>query len=147
VPMLPPVRRLAVHRAALVPAAVAVAVALPLVSLTLRGDERHKIYLFGTRHVDDLIGVLTYPFSTVGMFLELGNYRPLGRLVEIAAYQLVYEVSGATATPAHLVNGVLRLAAIGAFVAVVGWFTGRLLAAVGSEAWTGRVVAGMLAAV
>jgi putative flippase GtrA len=102
-------------------------VVAPLVGLTLRGDERYKIYLFGSRHTDDPVALLRYPFETIDMFMGLGNFRPLGRLWELGQYQLVYELSLLTATPAYVVNGVWRVTSAVTVVLVTVWVVGRVL--------------------
>jgi putative flippase GtrA len=114
------------HRNAMLVLVTAWVVA-PLVGLTLRGDERYKIYLFGSRHTEDPVALLRYPFETIDMFMRLGNFRPLGRLWELGQYQLVYELSLLTATPSYVVNGVWRVVSAVTLVLVTVWVVGRVL--------------------
>jgi hypothetical protein len=113
------------RRPALTAAALTFAVVLPLAGMALRADERFKIYRYGAHHAGEPTGVLTYPIESIGPFLRLGNFRPLGRLVEHGQFLLAYETVNLAAIPTHLANGLWRILTISAAAAVLVWFVAR----------------------
>jgi hypothetical protein len=87
----PPPRRLwwrALRRAVLVP----LVVLMPLVGLAPTADHRFNLYWHGGLFRDDPLRIVPHTLDTVPGYLTLGNFRPLGRMVEkaldLAAYTL-----------------------------------------------------------
>jgi hypothetical protein len=113
------------RRPALTAATLTFVVVLPLAGMALRADERFKIYRYGAHHAGDPAGVLTYPIESIGPFLRLGNFRPLGRLVEHAQFLVAYETVNLAAIPTHIANGLWRILTISATAAVLVWFVAR----------------------
>ncbi|MFI5931313.1 hypothetical protein [Actinoplanes sp. NPDC051494] len=69
------------------------AVLAPLATLAPTADHRFNVYWHGGDFRAHPLRQLTEPFRTVPLYLDFGNFRPLGRLVErgvdVAAYAFV----------------------------------------------------------
>ncbi|MEO7573750.1 MAG: hypothetical protein ABIX10_15075 [Acidimicrobiales bacterium] len=72
---------------------VPLVVMAPLVALAPTADHRFHVYLHGARYRDNPLRLVGDSFTTVPKFLELGNFRPIGRclerLVDLAAFVLM----------------------------------------------------------
>ncbi|WP_229069423.1 hypothetical protein [Actinoplanes sp. DH11] len=106
----PPGRRLWGHvlrRCLLVPLVVFV----PLLAAAPRGDHRFNIYWHGGMFRDDPLRIISHTVATGETYLRLGNFRPLGRMLEKALDTLVL----LGAEQLHLSPAItLRLVSLGA---------------------------------
>ncbi|MCA2215144.1 hypothetical protein [Jidongwangia harbinensis] len=94
VPPVPPAPRFGIlwrrtlRRSVLVP----LTVLAPLVALAPTADHRYNLYWHGGMFAGDPAGIVRHTLGTVDTYLRLGNFRPLGRMLEksldLAAYAL-----------------------------------------------------------
>ncbi|WP_454084897.1 hypothetical protein [Georgenia sp. Marseille-Q6866] len=99
-------------RAGLLP----VAVMLPLLNLPLIADHRFNVFQFGGDLAQRPVDIVLGPIRDTPRYLELGNFRPLGRIVEKAQDYLTFELMSGLDLPATLG---LRLTAL-LFAALLG---------------------------
>ncbi|MYB28911.1 MAG: hypothetical protein F4X38_07200 [Acidimicrobiaceae bacterium] len=111
----PPPRRRWLWSAAAVPALIVTA---PLLGFSLQGDERQRAYeaarLYGSNPLKAARGV----YTDIGVFLDHGNFRPIGRFTEAIERSFTIEAAEATGLTLSAVQGVLRVLAV-AVLAVV----------------------------
>ncbi len=114
----------------------ALLVTVPLAGYSLLGDERRRLFLAAHRFGSNPRAATSHAWDTVGGFLDLGNFRPLGRAFENFARGLMFDVAEATGLAPQAVVGVVRLAA----VALLALVCCRAVAAVlrSAEALPGR---------
>lgn len=96
-----------------------VLVLLPLVNQPLRADHRFNVFRFGGDLTQRPWEIVTQPLTTVPSYLNHGNFRPLGRMVERGQDLLAFAVSGALDLP---VTTALRLVDL-TFVALLALAT------------------------
>jgi hypothetical protein len=108
-PAAPPARpwRRVVTRAVLVP----LVVLMPLVALTPAADHRFNVYANGGRYAGHPFGLLTAVVKSVPAYLALGNFRPLGRLVEWSLDVAAFAFTGLLGIPANIGLRVVSFAA------------------------------------
>lgn len=94
-------------RAALVP----LTVLLPLVTLAPTADHRFNLYWHGGDFRAHPLRQLAEPFRTVPIYLDFGNFRPLGRLVERAVDVAAYLLMEILHLPANIALRVVSLLA------------------------------------
>ncbi|ROP32494.1 hypothetical protein EDD30_5437 [Couchioplanes caeruleus] len=99
--------RRAMLRAALVP----LAVLLPLVTLAPTADHRFNVYWHGGDFRAHPLRQLAEPFRTVPMYLEFGNFRPLGRLLERGVDVATYLLMEVLQLPANIALRVVSMLA------------------------------------
>ena len=99
-------------------AAPALIVTAPLLGFSLQGDERQRAYeaarLYGSNPLEAARGV----YTDIGVFLDHGNFRPIGRFTEAIERSFTVEAAEATGLTLSAVQGVLRVLAV-AVLAVV----------------------------
>ncbi|MGX6604159.1 hypothetical protein ACWKSP_18790 [Micromonosporaceae bacterium Da 78-11] len=115
--------------------AVPLIVLLPLVALTPSADHRFNVYANGGLYLTHPWRMLRSVVTSVPLFLDLGNFRPLGRIVEWSLDTAAFALTALTALP---VNITLRLVSFAA--AIVLCMTVVLFAE--SVTARGRVFAG-----
>ncbi|GIE93652.1 hypothetical protein [Paractinoplanes rishiriensis] len=101
-------RRLAL-RGVLVP----LIVLFPLLTLTPSADHRFNIYANGGLYASRPWHLLRVAVESVPMFLDRGNFRPLGRVVEWSLDVVAFALTGLVGLPANIG---LRLVSFGAAV-------------------------------
>ena len=120
----PPPRRRWLWSAAAVPALIVTA---PLLGFSLQGDERQRAYeaarLYGSNPLKAARGV----YTDIGVFLDHGNFRPIGRFTEAIERSFTIEAAEATGLTLSAVQGVLRVLAV-AVLAVVATRVAAVLA-------------------
>ncbi|MEV6489224.1 hypothetical protein AB0M20_11435 [Actinoplanes sp. NPDC051633] len=85
-------------RAVLVP----LIVLAPLVSLAPTADHRFNLYWHGGMFRDHPAGVVTHTVTTLDTYLRLGNFRPLGRMLEKSLDLLAYTISDLFGVPVNV---------------------------------------------
>lgn len=90
-------------------AAPAALVTYPLVGLAFQFDERLQIYLRNRSTSANPVAVAADVADGIGHYLDIGNFRPLGRYIEYFIHGLIYEAAEATALSPHVVLGMVRL--------------------------------------
>jgi hypothetical protein len=95
----------------------------PLVTLAPTADHRFNVYWHGAMFRDNPFRLVTHTLATVPSYLKLGNFRPVGRMVEKSLDLTAFLLSDTFSVP---VNVSLRLVSILA-AAVLG-LTGLLFA-------------------
>ena len=117
--------RRVVRRCALVP----LIVLLPLVTLAPGADHRFNVYANGGRYAADPVRLFRAVVESVPTYLELGNFRPLGRLVEWSLDVLAFALTGLLGLPANITLRLVSFAAAVVLTATVVVFaesvTGR----------------------
>ncbi|MEU8241709.1 hypothetical protein AB0C07_25955 [Actinoplanes missouriensis] len=89
----------------------------PLVAVAPRGDHRFNIYWHGGLFLNDPLRIVSHTIGTGETYLRLGNFRPLGRMLEKALDLLVL----LGAEQLHLSPAImLRLVTMGAAVVLTG---------------------------
>ena len=113
-------------RDAVVPALL---VTTPLIGYSLIGDDRRRLYLAARLVGSDPLEAFSHSWDTIDGFLDLGNFRPLGRALENIERGFVFDAAEATGLAPHAIIGVLRLA----IIAVLALVACRVVAAVVSS--------------
>ena len=116
-------------------AAPALIVTAPLLGFSLQGDARQRAYeaarLYGSNPLEAARGV----YGDIGVFLDHGNFRPIGRFFEAIERSFRIEAAEATGLTLSAVQGVLRALA----VAVLAVVATRVVAALAPPAATARL--------
>ncbi|MEV6347263.1 hypothetical protein [Actinoplanes sp. NPDC051851] len=102
-----PVWRAIVLRAVLVP----LVVTAPLIALAPGADHRFNLYGNGSRYLTRPWELVGEAFATVPTYLNLGNFRPLGRIVEWALDAVVFGIAELLGLPANVALRVVAYAA------------------------------------
>ena len=97
------------QRAVVLPALL---VTTPLLGYSLASDDRRRLYLAAHSIGTDPRLAISHARDTVDGFLDLGNFRPLGRAVENVYRGFIFDAAEATGLAPQAVIGVLRLMAI-----------------------------------
>jgi hypothetical protein len=123
--------RAVVRRCVLVP----LIVLIPLVALTPAADHRFNVYANGGLYAARPWQMVVTAVESVPQFLRLGNFRPLGRIVEWSLDVLAFAMTGLLGVPANIA---LRLVSFAAAIVLT------VAAVVFAEAVTsrGRLFAG-----
>ncbi|MCE2510968.1 MAG: hypothetical protein J4F50_00140 [Acidimicrobiia bacterium] len=93
-------------RAAALPALIAT---VPLVGMSLQGDERPRVYSVISRYSSNPFKMIKGTYDELDFFLSRGNFRPVGRLLETVEHGFIFEAGEATGLAPHVVHGVIRL--------------------------------------
>jgi len=116
------------------PAALAVVlVTLPLTGVSFRGDERRNIYFNAERFGTNPLEPLSQAFSEIDVFLNQGNFRPLGRFLDYTEHVFVFEAAEASGVPPHIVQGMIRLGMLVLLALVARRLVTRLMASSGVD--------------
>jgi hypothetical protein len=102
---------------------------IPLVALTPSADHRFNVYSNGGLYASRPWQMLVTAVESVPQFLRLGNFRPLGRIVEWSLDVFAFAMTGLLGVPANIA---LRLVSFGAAIVLT------LAAVVFAEAVTAR---------
>lgn len=97
-PPVGPLWRRAWWRAVLVP----LTVLAPIVALAPTADHRFNIYWHGAMFRDDPAAIFSHTADSLPGLLNLGNFRPLGRILEKSLDLLAYSLSDAFRLPANV---------------------------------------------
>jgi hypothetical protein len=89
-------------------------VMLPLLGMPARADKRFHLYRFGGGYLERPWAVVGDQIRRIPDFLDLGNFRPLGRMVEQTQNLIVFAVADALRLPVHVPMRALGFVAIGA---------------------------------
>lgn len=131
----PPPRSRWLWSAAALPALIVTA---PLLGFSLQGDERQRAYeaarLYGSNPLEAARGV----YGDIGVFLDHGNFRPIGRFTEAIERSFTVEAAEATGLTLSAVQGVLRALAV-AVLAVVAMRVAAALAPPSASSATARL--------
>ena len=118
----------------LVTAGPAVLVVLPLLGMSLKSDER--LHLFQQVFYTDvnLFGIAQYVEERIFNFLNIGNFRPIGRFTEVLVHGLVFESAEATGLTPHVVLGVVRVIVVALLAVLAAKMVGALVRSAGVSA-------------
>jgi hypothetical protein len=94
-------------------------VMLPLVGAVPLSDSRYNAYRFGGAYAQRPWELITDPITSIPRYLDYGNFRPLGRLLERGLDGLAYAVSSALTMPLPTPLRLTHLAAVAVFVVVL----------------------------
>ncbi|HET6532499.1 MAG TPA: hypothetical protein VFH03_18075 [Actinoplanes sp.] len=97
----PPVRPLwrhALWRAVVVP----LTVLAPLVALAPTADHRFNIYWHGGLFRDNPLRIVPHTLGSLDSYLGMGNFRPLGRMLEKSLDLAVFTITDVTGLPANV---------------------------------------------
>ncbi len=122
------------RRTWLVTAGPAVLVVLPLVGMSLKGDER--LHLFQQVFYTDvnLFGIAQYVEERIFNFLNIGNFRPIGRFTEVLVHGVAFESAEATGLSPHLILGVVRVLTVALLAILAAKMVGALVRSAGVAA-------------
>jgi hypothetical protein len=87
----------------------------PLAAVAPRGDHRFNVYWHGGMFRDDPLRIVSHTVATGETYLRLGNFRPLGRMVEKSLDLLAFGAAQLLHLPATVT---LRLVTMGAAMLV-----------------------------
>ena len=130
-PGVPGAWRRTMLRAVLAPAIVLA----PLNTVALIADHRYNIYLHGATVLAHPPELVAGNLRTIGTYLDFGNFRPLGRMLEwsadLSAYLLIRLLHLPTEVAMRLVSAVAAMVLAGAMILFAEAVTarGRLFAA------------------
>lgn len=110
-----------------VAASFAVAAAAPSIGASPEADERFHIYTHTARFGANPWRLVKHAFETVPDFLDRGNFRPLGRIVEWSGQVFVGELSLLLNIPINISLGILRLISVAALASAVLWLASAVL--------------------
>ncbi|MEV4638562.1 hypothetical protein AB0J80_14535 [Actinoplanes sp. NPDC049548] len=116
--------RRALLRAALVP----LVVLLPLLTLAPTADHRFNLYWHGGGLRAHPLRQLAEPFRTVPLYLEAGNFRPLGRLLERGVDGAAYLLMEVVQLPANIALRVVAMLAAMVLTAAAMLLTESIIA-------------------
>ena len=94
-------------------------VMLPLIGAVPLSDSRYNAYRFGGAYAQRPWELVTDPITSIPRYLDYGNFRPLGRLLERGLDALAYAVSSVLTTPLPTPMRLTHLAAVAVFVVVL----------------------------
>jgi hypothetical protein len=94
-------------------------VMLPLIGAVPLSDSRYNAYRFGGAYAQRPWELLTDPITSIPRYLDYGNFRPLGRLLERGLDALAYAVSAALTMPLSTPLRLIHLAAVAVLVVVL----------------------------
>ncbi len=89
-------------------AAPALIVTAPLAGYSLLGDDRRRVYK-AARVGSDPIDATTFAWDTVDFFIDRGNFRLLGRILETLVRGFIFDAAEATGLAPQVSFGVIRL--------------------------------------
>ncbi|MDE0496967.1 MAG: hypothetical protein OXH86_06415 [Acidimicrobiaceae bacterium] len=133
-PQTPPADTARQRRSWLTAAAPSVLVVLPLLGMSLKSDER--LHLFQQISFTDvnLFGIGRYVEERLGNFLDIGNFRPIGRFTEVLVHGVVFETAEATGLGPHTVLGVVRLLVVALLAVLAAKMVSALTRSAGVDA-------------
>ncbi len=102
----------------------------PLVGFAFQHDERRKVYRAAAGYGSDPLESVRYAYDSVSTYLDLGNFRPVGRFAESLEHGIVFDAAEATGLAPHAVHGAVRLI----MVAAVALVATRIVAALARSA-------------
>jgi len=105
----------------------AIAAAFPSIAASPEADERFHIYTFTARFGANPWKIVRYAYDTVPDFLDRGNFRPLGRIVEWSGQVFVGELALLLNIPVNLSLGILRLISVAVLAASLLWLVSAVL--------------------
>jgi hypothetical protein len=94
-------------------------VMLPLIAAVPLSDSRYNAYRFGGAYSQRPWELFTDPITSIPRYLDYGNFRPLGRLLERGLDALAFAVSSALTMPLPTPLRLTHLAAVALFVVVL----------------------------
>ena len=114
--------------------APALIVVIPLIGLSLQGDERRRLYRSAHHYSGNPVKSAHSAIRNVDAYLNSGNFRPLGRFAEGLEHGLVFEASELTGMASHTILGLIRLF----MVLVLALTSSRVVAALTRSAGVSR---------
>ena len=119
------------NRTWLITAGPAVLVVLPLVGMSLKSDVR--LHLFQQVYYTDvnLFGIAHYLEERIFNFLDIGNFRPIGRSTEVLVHGFAFEAAEATGLAPHVVLGVMRVVVVALLAVLAAKMVGALARSAG----------------
>jgi hypothetical protein len=90
-----------------------IVVLLPTLGAAFAADKRFNIYRFGGDYSQRPWGVITDQVRNTDYYLTLGNFRPLGRMVERSQDLLTFQLAELLSLPFHIAMRVVNIAAVG----------------------------------
>ena len=85
---------------------------VPLAGFAFHFDERRTIYRNAHSGTDNPLDAIRYSYRSIDTYLEIGNFRPVGRFFQSLVNGFAFEAAEATGLPPHAVHGALRLVAV-----------------------------------
>ena len=85
---------------------------VPLAGFAFHFDERRTVYRNAYSGTDNPLDAIRYSYRSIDTFLEVGNFRPVGRFFQSLVNGFAFEAAEATGLPPHAVHGALRLVAV-----------------------------------
>ena len=95
-------------------AILAAVAALPSIAATPRLDERIHPYGFTAQGGSNPLRLFADAITTVPEFLDLGNFRPGGRMIEWSGQWLVGQIALFFSVPTNVAFGIVRLVVVAA---------------------------------
>ena len=91
-------------------AAPTLIVAVPLVGLSLQGDERRQLYRAAHHYSGNpLKSAAAQRYENIDAFLDAGNFRPIGRFAQGVQHGVVLEAAELTGASPQTILGLIRL--------------------------------------
>ena len=112
---------LAVRRWPSVAAGLAAVAAAPSIALSPEADERFGVYLSTAKFGVNPLRIVRHGYDSIPQFLERGNFRPLGRVIEWSGHVLAGQISLFFNVPVNISLGTLRLVAVATLAFAIVW--------------------------
>ena len=82
---------------------------IPLAGFPMQNEERRALFRAARVFGSNPLEVASYAYDSMGVFLDAGNFRPVGRFAEKAGYAFAVEAAEATGLALYVVQGMIRL--------------------------------------
>lgn len=81
----------------------------PLLGSPLKADDRFNILRFGAQYSSDRLGLLRDAWGSIDFYLNLGNFRPLGRVLEHSLDTMAFTIAETLGLPVFVATRVTHL--------------------------------------
>ena len=117
----------AVRRWPSVAAWLAVVAAVPSIAQSPEADERFGVYTFTAKFGVNPLSIVRHGYDSIPSFLDRGNFRPLGRVIEWSGHDLAGQISLFFNIPVNISLGILRLIAAATLAFAIVWLVEAVL--------------------
>jgi len=91
----------------------------PLVGISLHSDERRTVFEHALEYSSNPFRAAAGATSGIDGFLNIGNFRPIGRFLDFFEHGVLFEASNASGLPPYVMNGIVRVLMIVVLVLTV----------------------------
>ena len=114
-------------------AAPALTVTVPLSGFALQNEERRALVRAGREFGSNPLAVAVATYDAIGLFLDVGNFRPVVRFLEKFEHAFAVETAEATGLGLHVVQGGVRLAMVAMLAMTAAQVVSAVIRSAGAE--------------